>query len=191
MSYKYLGTVLDNKLNCMAQYNNLIKKLSIKKITFSKIRYLIDTDTAISIYRACIQPLFDYNDLYYALLSQKYQKKIQSMQYRFLRIVFKDQHYSCELMLAKAGAAKLDFSRKIHLVGLMYKRASVPEYVDNRQLATRQFDKKVLKIPDVDLTKTFKSPVYMGSTLWNALPREIQDSDTYKDFKFLYKQYLG
>ena len=36
-SYKYLGTVLDSKLNCQAQYKNLIKKLSIKKITFSKI----------------------------------------------------------------------------------------------------------------------------------------------------------
>ena len=52
-SYKYLGTVLDSKLNCQAQYNNLIRKLSVKKITFSKIRYLLDTVTAIAIYKAC------------------------------------------------------------------------------------------------------------------------------------------
>ena len=25
-SYKYLGTVIDSKLNCLAQYNNIIKK---------------------------------------------------------------------------------------------------------------------------------------------------------------------
>ena len=113
------------------------------------------------------------------------------MQYKFLRIVFKGQHYSKELMLEKAGVVKLDTSRKIHLVGLMYKRALDPEYLDNRQLVTRQFDKTVLKIPDVDLTKSFKSPIYLGSTLWNALPRAVQVSDTYKKFKYQYKQYLG
>ena len=36
-SYKYLGTEIDSKLNCKAQYNNIIKKLSSKKITFGKI----------------------------------------------------------------------------------------------------------------------------------------------------------
>ena len=61
-----------------------------------------------------------------------------------------------------------------------------------KKLVTHQFDKiKVLKIPDVNLTKSFKCPMYMGSTIWNALPREIQDSETYKKFKYLYKQYLG
>ena len=189
-SYKYLGTVLDRKLNCQAQYNSIIKKLSIKKVTFSKIRYLLDTDTAISIYKACIQPLFDYNDFFYLLLSQKYCNKLQSLQYRFLRIVFKGHHYSRNLMLEKAGIVNLETSRKVHLAGLMYKRAFDPEYIDNRQLPTRQFDKKVLKIPDVDLTKTFKSPIYMGSTLWNALPRVIQNSDTYKKFKYQFKQHI-
>ena len=111
------------------------------------------------------------------------------MQYRFLRIVFKDQHYSHRILLDKAGVVKLDISRRVHLAALMYKRVSDPEYVDNRQLATRQFDNKVLQIPDVDLTKSFKSPIYMGSTVWNALPREIQESDTYKKFKYQYKQY--
>ena len=74
--------------------------------------------------------------------------------------------------------------------GLMYKRAQNPGYIDDRQLPTRQFDKKVLKIPDVELTKSFKSPFYKASTLWNSLPRGIQDSDTYKQFKYQYKQYL-
>ena len=84
----------------------------------------------------------------------------------------------------------LETRRKVHIAGLMYKRARDPTYLDERQLPTRQFDKKVKKIPDVDLTKTFKSPIYFGSTLWNALPRDIQDLDTYKDFQYQYKQSL-
>ena len=183
-SYKYLGTVIDSKLNCQSQYNNLIKKLSVKKTSFSK------TDSAIALYKACIQPLFDYNDFYYMLLSQKLRGKLQSMQHRLLRIVFKGSDYDSKCMLDKVGVEKLELRRQIHMAGLMYKRAQFPEYLDNRQLPTRQFDKKVLKIPDVDLTKTFKSPIYLGSTLWNALPIEIQSSDSYKKFKYQCKQYL-
>ena len=113
------------------------------------------------------------------------------MQYRFLRIVFRGRQYSRKALLEKTGVTNLENSRKIHLAGVMYRRASDPEYKDNRQLVTRQFDKKVLKIPDVDLTKTFKSPIYMGSTLWNALPRYVQDCEPYKTFKYHYRQLLG
>ena len=189
-SYKYLGTEIDSKLNCKAQYNNIIKKLSSKKITFGKIRYLLTTESAISLFKACIQPLFDYNDFFYVLLSQKYCKKLQLMQYRFLRTVFSGANYSRNVMLQKVGLETLETRRKVHIAGLMYKRAWDPTYLDERQLPTRQFDKKVLKIPDVELTKSFKSPIYFGSTLWNALPRDIQDLDTYKDFKYQYKQSL-
>ena len=58
------------------------------------------------------------------------------------------------------------------MAGLMYKRTQQPVYLDDRQIPIRQFDKIVLKVPDVNLTKTFKSPVYLGSNLWNAFPRD-------------------
>ena len=93
-------------------------------------------------------------------------------------------------MLEKVCIEKLEVRSKIHLAGLIYKRSQQFVYLDNRQLPTRQFDKKVLKVPDVDLTKTLKSPIYMGSTLWNALTQNIQDSDTYQKFRYQYKQYL-
>ena len=180
ISYKYLGTEIDEKLNCQAQYKNVTRKLSAKKITFAKIRYLLTTEAVISVYKVCIQPLFDYNDFYYALLAKKYCKKLQAMQYRFLRIVFIGSNFTRNVMLERVGIMDLTTMRKVHLAGLMFKRAKNPEYIDERRLPTRQFDKKVLKVPDVNLTKIFKSPIYEGSTLWNALPRYIQDSETFK-----------
>ena len=146
-SYKYLGTEIDNKLNYHAQYKNIIRKLSAKKITFSKIRYLLSTDAAISVHKACIQPLFDYNDFYYALLPQKYCKKLQSMQSRFLRIVFAGSNYSRSDMLTKTGIMDLLKMCRVHLVGLMFKRSKQPEYIDERPIPTCQFDKIVLKNP--------------------------------------------
>ena len=64
------------------------------------------------------------------------------------------------------------------------------DYIDARNLPTRQFDKLVLKTPDVVLTKTFNIPSFKGSNLWNDLPRFIQQSPTYKEFKYRYRGQL-
>ena len=95
-------------------------------------------------------------------------------------------------MLEKVGIEDLRARLIIHMAGLMYKRSFDPGYLDERQIPrpTRQFDKKILKIPDVDLTKTFKCPIYYGSSLWNALPHDIQNAETYKIFKHQFKQQL-
>ena len=189
-SYKYLGTLIDNKLNGEAQYSKLMQILAGKKLTFNKIRYLLDTETAITLFKSTIQPIFDYNDFYYNMLNQNKQQKIQSMQKRFLRIVFRNDNINTEEMHARVGVGKLQFRRNLHLCGQMYRRSRNPDYIDNRNLPTRQFDKIVLKIPDVILTKTFQFPIFKGSQLWNTLPQEIQNCDTYTKFKYQYKEHI-
>ena len=63
-------------------------------------------------------------------------------------------------------------------------------YLDNGDLPTRQIDKTVLKVPDVKLTKTFKSPIYKGSNQWNALPLIVHASEDYKKFRYAYTLYV-
>ena len=94
-------------------------------------------------------------------------------------------------MHIRLGISKLKQRRDLHLCGLMYKRAKQNEYIDDRELQTRQFDKVVLKIPDVALTKSFSMPCYKGPTLWNILPRNVQLSPTYKEFKYRYKTMIN
>ena len=81
--------------------------------------------------------------------------------------------------------------RKLHLLGLMYKRSSMTEYLDNRRLRTRQFDKTVLITPDFRLTRTTKCPIILGSRLWNELPKGIQDAGTYPQFKHKVKEHFN
>ena len=186
--YKYLGTVIDEKLNGEAQYNHISQLLALRKQTFSKIRFLMDTETAVLLYKSTIQPLFDYNDFFYNMLDQGKQNKLQSIQNRFLRIVYRNMNMTTEEMFVHMDIGKLRVRQRLHLCGQMYKRAQKNEYVDNRDLPTRQFDKIVLRVPDVLLTKSFQTPIYKGAHLWNALPREVQISPTYKEFKYRYKR---
>ena len=142
---------------------------------------------AILLFKTTIQPIFDYNDFFYNILTQEKQDKLQTVQNRFLRIVFNQGNMSTDEMHTVMGTGKLKTRRDLHLCGLMYKRSKQKEYIDNRNLPTRQFDKLVLKIPDVTLTKSFSMPSYKGPTLWNNLPRAVQLSPTYKEFKYRFK----
>ena len=180
--------MIDNKLNGEAQYSKLMQILAGKKITFSKIRYLMNTDTAILLFKSTMQPIFNYNYFYYNMLNQNNLQKIQSMQNRFLRIVFRNENINTEEKNNRIGVGKLQFKRKLHSCGLMYRHSKNLNYIDNRNLATRQFDKTVLKTPDVILTKTFQSPIYKGSQIWKTLPQEIQNFETYTKCKYQYKE---
>ena len=185
--YKYLGTYIDEKLNGEAQFKYVTRILSFRKKTFSKIRFLLDQYTAKTLYKTTIQPIFYYNDFFYYMLNREKQDKLQTMQNKILRLVYKNDNLSTEDMYERICIGKLQERRDLHLCGLMYKRSRREDFIDKRELPTRQFDKIVLKVPEVLLTKSFDIPVFKGSNKWNTLPRDLQVSPSYKEFKYGYK----
>ena len=76
--YQYLGTILDNRLNGTKQFNMIVQQMAVKLHNFSKIRYLIDTQTALRIYKTTILPLLDYNDIIYNIITEQQKRKLQS-----------------------------------------------------------------------------------------------------------------
>ena len=75
----------------------------------------MDQKTGKSLYKTTIQPFFDYNDFFYNLLNQEKEGKLQSIQNRFLRIVFNQGNLSTEEMHISIGTGKLRFRRDLHL----------------------------------------------------------------------------
>ena len=189
--YKYLGTVLDQHLTGIPQYNKVMKSINSKIANFAKLRYLINTETALTIYKTTILPILDYNDFMYYLLPDNKLKKIETSQNRSLRCVYNYHPMHVQEMRTMAKLPRLFDRRKLHLLGLMYKRSSMTEYLDNRRLRTRQFDKIVLITPDFRLTRTTKCPIILGSRLWNELPKGIQDAGTYPQFKHKVKEHFN
>ena len=123
---------------------------------------------------------------FYNTLNKKKQDKLQSMLIRFLRIVYNDENMGTDDMHMRLGIGKLRPRRDMHLCGLTYRRSQCEEYLDVRELPTRQFDKIVLKVPNVILTKSFNTPLYKGANMWNRLPKNVHISPTYKEFKYRY-----
>ena len=65
----------------------------------------------------------------------------------------------------------------------MYKRQVNEEYVDGRNLPTRAYQATKFLVPEYNITQFKSSTLYKGSTLWNELPTEIKNIDTYITFK--------
>ena len=70
-------------------------------------------------------PIFDYNDFFYYMLNQEKQDKLQTMQNRILRIVYRNKEMSTNDMYDRIGTGKLQDRKWLHLCGLMYKRSGI------------------------------------------------------------------
>ena len=147
-------------------------------------------NTAIIIYKATILPLFDYNDIIYGLLNaQQQQLKLQRIQNRALRVVFRGKVLSVREMHDRANVETLDLRRKGHLMALMYERTHDPNYIDNTPRVSRRAAAKMLKVPKPKTNRLKKGPKYNGSVKWNDLPPKVRQAKTKLELKNLLKKH--
>ena len=182
-NYKYLGTTLDNRLNGDPQYNKLLRSVGYKLATFSKIRKYLNTRAALTVYKSTILPIIDYNDYFQFLWNAEKTRKLQKIQNWGLRISLSGQRFNEIEMHSSARLDLLEIRRICHLLSVMYYRSKDARYLDGRRLPTRQFDKIKFKVINPGVKKAFKSPNYLGSRLWDLLPRDTQASPTIHQFK--------
>ena len=73
--YKYLGTFVDSYLTFTKQAAETCKSVSFKAYFLSKIKKYLNSETMIKLYKAYIQPYFDYNDIFNSTSTSYYQSK--------------------------------------------------------------------------------------------------------------------
>ena len=91
-------------------------------------------------------------------------------------------------MHLSANLALLDKRREAHILNFMYKRKEFDIYLDNRHLPTRAFRAPKFTVPKYNNKQFTNSLLYKGSQLWNELPNEIKNTDTFLAFKNIIKQ---
>ena len=87
-SYKFLGLILDLKLDFQIHLSNLKRIIHQRLSYFSKIGKYITVDAAFTIYKATILPLLDYADIIYEQQVKYINKQLQGLQTKGLRIVY-------------------------------------------------------------------------------------------------------
>ena len=110
------------------------------------------TCIAIILFKATIMPIFDYNDVFYSLLTQQQLIKMQRLQNRALRLVFRGRALSVKEMHNRANVELLEQRREAHLLALMFGRTRDLTYRDDTNRVTRMAGAEVVKVP----TKKYK-----------------------------------
>ena len=90
-SFKYLGVVVDAKLNFKSQYGELLKNVNRKVQYFGRASNNLNMNTRIKVYRTIISPSFSYCPTILYFGTQENIDKL--LQNRRLRIILKCDRY--------------------------------------------------------------------------------------------------
>ena len=190
--YKYLGTYLDTELNFTRQSNETIKSISYKLYFLGKIKQFLNTDALIRLYKAYIQPYFDYNDIFLESSTARQYDTLVRLHCRCLRRCLPDGiHIDRNDIHRVTGINKLSDRADSHLLKLMYKRAHDDVYLDDYEGRTRLYDGPVLQVPFPNNETFKKSVIFRGSNLWNKLSPANRNIPTFDGFKSMLKERLN
>ena len=130
-----------------------------------------------SVYRSFIFSLFEYCPVVWIFCTKGNSKKLERIQERALRIIFKDYTSSYDTMLQRSNMLSLDLLRLKHLAVEMYKcvHGMNPAYLnDTFSIKETAYDLRDTSVMNQNSFKTrtygYRSFAYYGSKLWNCLP---------------------
>ena len=184
-----LGLVLDSKLNFSEQINSICKKASQRIGVLMRLRNLIPMKSKLILFKSAILPFLTDCHLVWHFCKASDTRKLERLQERGLRAVFKDNNSSYDQLLEKADLSTLLNRRLLDLCILMYKvkHKLSPAYIrntfkePNSNYNLRQADFSIPRYETVTYGK--HSIRYLGPRLWTELPKSIRDVKTLMSFK--------
>lgn len=121
--YKYFGIYIDKFLNFHKHIVNLRGTINARIYSLSKGKYLMNTKTALLLFKTMILSYYDIGDLFYNSCTKLEIKKLQSLQNKALRIIYLDHsNYDTATLHQKAGLSTLQARRNLNLIRLVHSR---------------------------------------------------------------------
>ena len=194
---KYLGVILDRKLN-FSDHVQYIKKKCIGRIKMlTKLRPIVGEQISLDLYKSLMIPLLDYADVVYDTLSAKDNAILQRMQNCALKVVLQTEWRTPTKEIHKRLKMNLVADRRhIHTATQVYKSlhelapakigdmfVEVGEVRNDNTRTTRAMTRRDLAIPDVKLKVSQGAFKYRGAILYNLVDEDIRAKETLNQFK--------
>ena len=179
---KYLGILIDNKLNWVPQINAVKLKVSKGLGLLSKIRHFVSPDTTRSLYFPFVNAHTDYNLLNWGMAAPSSLKSIHSKINKALRIMTFNNRDSPSVPLYKElKILPLEKSFELKNVKHMWKfhNGYLPQsLVSNFNVNSRnQITRSYSRLESLKRFSLFTAPL-----TWNKLPNSTKDKSTLKSF---------
>ena len=184
-----LGVVLDSNLNFSEHIISICKKASQRIGVLMRLRNLIPRKSKLILFKSAILLFLTYCHLVWHFCKASDTRKLERLQERGLRAVFKDNNSSYEQLLEKADLPTLLNRRLQDLCILMYKvkHKLCPAYISNifkKPNNTYNLRQADFSIPRYETVTYGKHSIrYLGPRLWTKLPKSIRDVTTVMSFK--------
>ena len=192
--YTCLGMDIDEKLTWDAHIDSICSKVSAGIGAMKRIKPFVPPATLQTIYKALIQPYFDYCSPLWDTCGKTLQHKLQKFQSRAARVITGASYdIRSTDVLDALGWQTLDVKRLENKLIMMYKilnNHTAPNLNEcfckrntiqsNYNLRSSDTDLCLPKPTSEFLKKTFR---YSGAMQWNHLSEDLKNSETLSSFK--------
>ena len=170
---------------------NISKKIASAIGALKRVRQFIDTNTALKIYGALIQPYFDYCSSVWDGLNITLDNKLHKLQNRAARVITESRYDArASDLFSKLGWDNLSIRRKKHKATLMFKTINelTPPYLHDlfKSRSTGynlRNSEHTLYVPKPRTNYGKRSFSYSGAMLWNELPQSVRAVRSLSQFK--------
>ncbi|CAB3994347.1 RNA-directed DNA polymerase from mobile element jockey, partial [Paramuricea clavata] len=185
-----LGVTMDNKLKFEKHVAKICRKVSQQTAVLKRMRNILPFEIRSNIYTCFIAPHFRYCSETWHFCNKITADKLEKVNERAIRFVFKDRYAPYEELLAKLGLSTLRHERIKKIICNVYRSlnhsnypASLKELLNLRQSKYSLRGKHILQIPKVNTTTYgLKSWRYQAAKLWNSLPDTARATENYEMF---------
>ena len=195
---KYLGLLIDKDLKFEEQYDSLLNKLRQCLGMFYKIQRFVDIKTKLTIYHSLFHSRLLYCCTCFGSKSALNKAKIESIQYRILKLVFACSEDNLKQNMTKHRILSYTNIIQFETMMLMWKafHKLLPERIqarftrfidthDRNSISSHNFNVKRYT------TKSRRQCLSSsGVKIWNSMPKEIKQAANLREFKNLTKDYL-
>ena len=177
-SYKYLGLILDDRLNFNKHITELCKLLSHKLFLLAKIRKYLMKEASIVIFKSMIVSLIEYGDIIYEGTNNKNLDTIARLFYRGLRIcTLNNGELTKQELCIECRILPLEVRREVHLLLFMHKQQYKKELLKDKKVNTRLHQGPVFNTYKPNNEKAKQNSIYRGAMAWNSLSSENRNKE--------------
>ena len=197
-TYKYLGLHIDEKLNWKNHVKYLCEKLSKMCGIFAKLRHCCNKALLRTIYFALVESHLQYCNIIWGSASEKTLAPLVKLQDKIIRIIcFAQPETRIEDLYNDLKLLDLTQLNKLTKAKFVYKfkNKKLPRRFDNFLKTTAGQHKYALRSVETQEYKCvwgksnfgMKMLQYEGVQLWNAIPDDIRNANSLREFSKKFK----
>lgn len=194
---KLLGVNLDDRLSFNQHIDYLIKRASRQLNCLIRFSRTLCVDVKLLLYKSFILSNFNFCPVVWHHCGKVNTKRLEKLQHRALKYVFRDFHSSYCSLLSRAKLPTLELSRlrAIALEAFKGYNNMSPQFIqDMLTKPTHTYDlraKNKLHKPCFHSATGAHSFSFTAAQVWNSLPNELRTTSDIKVFKTLLNSWQG